>query len=158
MQDLLELAASRPERKLAAGEVLITQGASGGDLFVLEEGLLAIERDGVKIASVSTRGALLGEMAVLLGKATTATVRAERPTRVRVIAGAQQALAGDPQLTLRVAQLVAGRLDATSAFLVQLTKKHSSQAEQSLLKGIISALHLPSGGDFNVVNRQDLFG
>lgn len=156
--DILAVADTRPIRTLAPGEVLITQGSRGGDLFILETGRLVVERDGVKIATVTTTGALLGEMAVLLDKQTTATVRAEGPATVRVVHNAREALENDPALTFMVARLMATRLDSTSAFLVKLSKEHTGKTEQGLLASIMSALQLPAGGDFALVTREDLFG
>ena len=158
MESLLGLASTQPLRALASGEVLIDQGSTGGDLFIVESGRLAVERDGVKIATVATAGAMLGEMSVLLGKPSTATVKAEGRATVRVIRDAATALERDPALTFLVAKLVAGRLDATSAVLVNLSKKHTGKIEQGLLATITSVLNLPAGGDFSLMNREDLFG
>lgn len=158
MEGLLKLVEDRPVRTVAAGETLINQGSPGGDLFILEQGRLAIERDGVKIATAANPGALLGEMAILLGRATTATVRAERQTRVRVIADARAALAADAELSLHVAQLIAGKLDATSAYLVTLSRKHDGKTEKGLISSMMAALAMPAGGDFNLHTREDLFG
>lgn len=158
MESLLNFVADRPVRTVAPGEILIHQGSPGGDLFILQEGSLAIERDGVKIASAVNPGALLGEMAVLLGRTTTATVRAERSTRVKVIADARNALAADAELSFLVAHLVAGKLDSTSAYLVELSRKHSGRTERGLLSRIMSVLALPAGGDFSLHTREDLFG
>ena len=90
MDSLLTLAASHPSRALAAGEMLITQGTEGGDLFILESGQLLVERDGVRIATIATPSSLIGEMSVVLGTASSATVKAEKPTTVRVIHDAQR--------------------------------------------------------------------
>jgi CRP-like cAMP-binding protein len=61
MESLLTLAASHPSRTFAAGEILIGQGYQGGDLYILEQGQLAVERDGVRIATIATPGSLIGE-------------------------------------------------------------------------------------------------
>lgn len=158
MGNLLSLAVSQPSRKLEPGDVLITQGSVGGDLFVLESGRLVVERDGVMIAAVASPGALLGEMSVLLGTPVSATVRAEGPATVRVIRDARSVLENDPGLTFLVASLVAARLDATSAVLVELKNEHKGKAEQSILARIVSTLHLPAGGNYMPMNRGDLFG
>jgi len=158
MGSLLALADSQSVQTLAPGDVLIAQGETGGDLFVLEIGRLAVERDGVKIATVATPGALLGEMAVLLGSPSSATVRAESQTRMRVIRDARTVLENDPAMTFLIARLIASRLDVTSAFLVELTKQHSSKSEQGLLAKIISKLQLPADGNYVPLTRDDLFG
>ena len=141
MTSLLALTSSRPIRSLAPDEILLVQGEGGGDLFVLESGRLSVERDGVGIAIISTPNTLIGEMSVLLGTRNSATVRAETATRLRVIRDARAILESDPALALQVAALVAGRLDATSALLVNLSQTEKS-AEPSLFKRILSALHV----------------
>lgn len=141
-------------RTLAPGDELIVQGAAGGTLFVLEEGELAVERDGVAITTISARNALVGEMSVLLGTPNSATVRAIGPTTVRAIENARGRLMEDPELTFHIASLVATRLDATTALLVDLSKEHPAQ--HNLLARILSAIHLQSDDDV-VVTRHDLF-
>jgi CRP-like cAMP-binding protein len=64
--------------RLAPGEELMRQGDPGGDLYVLEQGELVVERDGVAIAEISRPDSLVGEMSVVLGTPASATVRARR--------------------------------------------------------------------------------
>ena len=158
MESLLTLAASHPSRLFATGEILIGQGYQGGDLFILESGQLSVERDGVRIATIATPGSLIGEMSVVLGTANSATVQAEKPTTVRVIRDARQYLRTDPELTFRVAWLMANRLDATSAYLVQLTKDHAGKPEGGLLGRILSTLNSPDDKRYATVSRGDMFG
>ncbi|RYG97788.1 MAG: Crp/Fnr family transcriptional regulator [Alphaproteobacteria bacterium] len=158
MESLLTLAASHPSRTFAAGEILIGQGYQGGDLYILEQGQLAVERDGVRIATIATPGSLIGEMSVVLGTANSATVQAEKPTTVRVIRDARQYLKTDPELTFRVAWLMANRLDATSAYLVQLTKDHAGKPEGGLLGRILSSLNSTDDKRYATVSRGDMFG
>lgn len=159
MESLLDLAAAQPQRTLAPNEILISQGREGGDLFVLESGQLVVERDGVSIATISTPNALVGEMSVVLGTPNSATVRADRTTTVRVIQDARKYLEQDQALTFRLAWLMASRLDATSAYLVELTKQHQGKAEQNMLGKILGALHLQAGdGAYAAVARNDMFG
>jgi CRP/FNR family transcriptional regulator, cyclic AMP receptor protein len=156
MQSLLALAAAHPALSLAAGKTLLIQGLAGGDLYVLESGELTVERDGVKIATISTPGSPVGEMAVILGAAASATVRAERPTTVRVVRDAASAIRQDPELSFRLAWLMANRLDSTSAYLVKLTQQHKGKTEHSLIGSIIAALHMPAS--YEEVSRVDMFG
>ena len=158
MESLLTLAASHPARTYVAGEILIGQGYQGGDLFILESGQLAVERDSVRIATIATPGSLIGEMSVVLGTANSATVQAEKPTTVRVIRDARQYLKTDPELTFRIAWLMANRLDATSAYLVQLTKDHAGRPEGGLLGRILSSLNSSDEKRYTPVNRGDMFG
>jgi Cyclic nucleotide-binding domain len=74
-------------RKLSEGETLVEQGEQGADLYLILDGVLAVERDGEEVAEVGP-GAIVGEQALLLEDATrTATLRARTSARVVVIAG-----------------------------------------------------------------------
>jgi hypothetical protein len=80
--------AAPQRRKLGQGAVLTEQGAPGDELYLLLDGVLAVEVDGAVVAEVGP-GAVLGERAILEGGARTSTLRAVTPCRVAV-AGAGQ--------------------------------------------------------------------
>ncbi len=141
MTSLLTLTYSAPTRTYAKGEALVDQGERGGDLYVLESGRLSVERDGVVIATIEEPDSVVGEMSVLLGSNYSATVRAERDSKVRVVKDAMRILGKQPELTLRLAQLVSQRLDTTSALLVELSRETAGKtSEQNLLRRIWTAL------------------
>jgi hypothetical protein len=71
-------------RELKEGETLIEQGAEGGELYLILDGMLDIDVDGEVIAEVGP-GAVVGERAALEGGARTATVRAATDCRVVLI-------------------------------------------------------------------------
>ncbi len=141
MTNLLELTGHQPSRSLADGEILIVQGEHGGDLFILEKGKLTIERDGVTLATVSIPGSVIGEISVLTGTSSSATARALGNARVRVIRDAALVLEQEPQLTLRLAGLVASRLEATSSELVALSRDVSLKSKRNVLARLAAALH-----------------
>src|SRR3954464_5452526 len=72
-------------RKLAEGETLVEQGAEGDDIYLLLDGVLGVEVDGEEIAEMGP-GTMLGERASLEGGVRTATLRAQTPCRLAVIA------------------------------------------------------------------------
>lgn len=157
MASLLDLASSYPARTLEPGEALIQQGGSGGDLYILESGELSVERDGVAITKIATRNALVGEMALLTGTPASATVRASSRATIRTIENAREQLLRDPELSFQLAALVATRLSATTALLVDLSHEHQGKPEHGLIARLISAIHLSSADDI-VVTRHDMFG
>jgi hypothetical protein len=73
-------------RRLVAGETLVEQGEQGDELFLLFDGVLAVEIDGEPVTEVGP-GAILGEMAMLHGGTRTATLRAVTNCRVAVVPG-----------------------------------------------------------------------
>jgi hypothetical protein len=75
---------AKPEvRRLEAGRILVQQGEPGDDLFVLLDGVVAIEVDDNAVAEIGP-GAVLGERAVLEGGVRTSTIRTVTPCRVAV--------------------------------------------------------------------------
>jgi hypothetical protein len=76
--------------KLPVGANLVEQGDEGRELFVLLDGVLAVEVDGEPLAELGP-GAVLGERAVLEGGRRTSTLRAVTPCKVAVAAADQLA-------------------------------------------------------------------
>lgn len=66
---------------LATGEVLFNEGDAGDCMFVLLEGGMEVRVDGVAVEH-SSRGAILGEMALIDQSARGATVVASEPSRL----------------------------------------------------------------------------
>jgi CRP-like cAMP-binding protein len=140
MASMFLLTYSAPILELEIGDVLITQGHMGTDLFVLETGQLAVERDGVKIATIDQSDSLIGEMGLLLHKPHSATVRAETNSKVRVVADAMKVLERHPDITLRLASLMCQRLDETSGLVSELSREVSGSTQKSLVGRILSSL------------------
>lgn len=140
MASMFLLTYSAPIRDLEIGEVLITQGEVGTELFVLESGRLAVERDGRKIATIDQHDSLVGEMGLLLQRPHSATVRAEANSKVRVVADAMKVLQRHPDITLRLAMLLSQRLDDTSGLVSELSRQVSGAAEKTLVGRILSGL------------------
>ncbi len=70
------------------GSTLVEQGDTGSDMYVLLDGVLAVEVDGAPVAQVGP-GAVVGERALLEGGHRTATLRAVTPCRVAAASGAE---------------------------------------------------------------------
>jgi hypothetical protein len=76
-----------PERRsLEPGEMLVEQGAPGEELYLVLDGVLAVEIDGEEVAEIGP-GAIVGEKALLEGGLRTATLTARSRCRVGVIRG-----------------------------------------------------------------------
>jgi Cyclic nucleotide-binding domain len=75
-------------RTLKEGETLVNQGDEGHEVYLLLDGVLAVEVDGEQLAEIGP-GAILGERAHLEGGKRAATLRAMTNARVAV---------GDPEM------------------------------------------------------------
>ena len=75
-------------RKVKKGALLVEQGSEGDELFLLLDGVLAVDVDGTVLAELGP-GAVVGERAVLEGGRRTSTLRAITPCKVAAVASAQ---------------------------------------------------------------------
>lgn len=81
---LLGGAARLGRKRLEAGEPLVEQGDPGTELFLLLDGVLAVEVDGEPVAELGP-GTIAGERALLEGGSRTATLRARSACNVAVV-------------------------------------------------------------------------
>ncbi|MDB5538557.1 MAG: cyclic nucleotide-binding protein [Devosia sp.] len=141
MTTLAALTVTLPQQRLAPGTALTTEGSHSGRLYLLESGRLAVSREGVALATIDEPGAIIGEMAVLLGIPHSATVTAQTEAQVRVIDDALDVLAENPDFALHLATLACARLNATSALLVELRRAAAGKKqEQALMSRILMAM------------------
>ncbi len=74
--------------RLRKGATLVEQGDPGHELYLLFDGLLAVEIDGCAVTELGP-GAVVGEVALLEGGRRTATLRAVTPCRVAAVPGSR---------------------------------------------------------------------
>src|SRR6185369_8714544 len=79
-----EVLAVAHTRTFPIGATVVRVGEPGGDLFVLLEGRVTVERGGLPIATVSA-GGHFGEMGLMDAGPRSASVRATEPLRAMVI-------------------------------------------------------------------------
>ena len=128
MPSLLESCHGLPERVLAPGECLITEGGHSGRLFVLAEGVVQVLKTDVVVATVAERGAFFGEMSLLLGTPHTATVRAVGPCRFYVVDDAE-AFLRSPDIQLAMSRLLAKRLQMVTTYLSDLLHQFAERED-----------------------------
>ena len=98
-----------------AGQVLIRQGDSAHEMFIVTVGELVVTRDGEHIADIGP-GSFAGEMAVLARAQRNSTVTATTDVEVLHIDGRslQTLFADVPELAVKMLPVVAGRVVANS--------------------------------------------
>jgi CRP-like cAMP-binding protein len=74
-RELEQIANSMRERRVAAGDVVLEQGAGGAGFFVVDQGEADVTVDGSSVGSVGP-GDYFGEIALLTGSDRTATITA----------------------------------------------------------------------------------
>lgn len=110
MTRLLDIVIDAPESKFAVGETLIQQGTPLSDLYILKEGEVEIRRNHAPICRIKSRGSCFGELSVLLGMDTIASVVVTKPSTFVVVKNAASFLAENHMAALEVARLLAYRV------------------------------------------------
>lgn len=144
--------AGMPVTKYQAGENVLKAGSATGKLLMLKSGSVEVVKDGEQIATVSTPGAVFGELAVLLDQPHTADVRALEQSEFHM-ADAATVLANDATITLYVAAILARRLDSANQALIEIRRQlHAGEPRRAIGKTVekVQTL-LGSGGDSSLI-------
>jgi CRP-like cAMP-binding protein len=112
-KELRRIAAIADELAFRQGKILTRQGGPGREMFVLLDGTVKVERNGVEV-NVLGPGDFLGEGALVLGKPRNATITATSPLRALVISDAhfKQLLSEDARISTKVHETLAARTPA----------------------------------------------
>ena len=94
-RDLERIASVLAERSVAAGSILMEEGATGQHSFLIVEGDACVITGGVTVARVGP-GEFVGELALLTDRPRCATVRAETSLRLLILDRATLASLIDP--------------------------------------------------------------
>jgi CRP/FNR family cyclic AMP-dependent transcriptional regulator len=132
-----------------AGTELVVEGTKSGRIYVLEEGTLEVARGETRVAVVSERGSLFGEMSLLLDSSHTATVRALTPAVVHEFVDGAAFLKSDPEMTLVIARLLAQRLQSATTYLVDLKRQYAGHGTHlAMVSEVLASLIHEQPGEF----------
>ena len=128
MENVLALCDDLPEEAFAPGQQLMAEGGEpDGRIYVLVDGTVEVSRGGVLIVRLSEPGVFLGEMSALLGAPHSAQVVAATQVHVRVLDDAGRMFGSEAGLLLEMAKLLARRLNAVTAYLVDIQRQYADQ-------------------------------
>lgn len=141
MSTVLEMVRHFPELRIAQGQALIEEAVARDRMYVLLDGAFEVLREGVCVVRISEPGAFLGEISAVLGSVPSASVVATRDSVVHVIDAASEAVRQQPELTLAIAQLMARRLVAITAYLVDIKRQYAGSGDHlSVMDRVLSNL------------------
>ena len=108
------LAASAELRVFAPGEIVVRQGDTSAEMFIIDDGFVAVELDHGEHSSSVARlgpGTFFGEMGLMTGVNRNATVRAIGECRLLVIGhdAFERTIASVPEVIDRMSELLAAR-------------------------------------------------
>jgi len=131
--------ATLPLATYQAGETVIADGSRTGRLLILSKGTVVIVKEGTEIAKVAERGAVFGELSVLLDQPHAADVRALETAEFHV-ADATTLLTQNPIAVLYVATMLAHRLNGANQALIQLKHQLSTGEPPNVVAKTVSKM------------------
>ncbi len=152
---MLSLSATLPEVAYAAGDVVIEEGTTTGSIWVLVSGALDVRKGGVVVNRVVHPGALLGEVAVLLGSGHSASVVATEPSVLRYARDGRALLDSDPKISTFVAVGLAERLDFVTTYLADLKNQYADAPGLAMVSDVLARLAARTGPKAQPGSRRE---
>jgi len=119
-KQILEICHELPTVSYEPGDTIIKEGGLKARLLVMIEGAVQVTKHDYEINMVDEPGSVFGEMALLLNRTHSATLRALKPSTFYVIEDAEKMVEENPVLYLHVARLLARRLDCLNSYLADI--------------------------------------
>ncbi len=102
------------------GDKLIQEDMKDPKLFILKSGSVEVRRRDLTMATIANRGAVFGEVSLLLDQPATASVVALEPSEFFVAEDGARFIADHPDLNLFIARLMARRLTNATELALDL--------------------------------------
>ena len=118
-----------PRKTFGEGDILIAEGQHDDRLFLLASGVVSIRKGMEEVARIADRGAIFGEMSMLLDMPSSATVLALSNVEVLVAEDAASFVAANPEVPLQMAQMLAHRLFNATAYLADIKAQFSDRTD-----------------------------
>lgn len=112
-------------KKFKSGDIIFKEGENSKEAYILISGEIEVLKGDNVVVTFSEKGTFIGEMAVLLGKSRTATLRAKTDCEVGVVTKENFEIMVQkiPSVAFKLAKSLAERLEKTTKELNQLKNR-----------------------------------
>src|SRR5258707_14505745 len=111
MAPLFEILTGHSKRHFGAGETIIVEESTTGELFLLIDGEVEVYKDNVQLATTSEPGSVFGEMSALLGTSHRASVRTVTPSSLYFVEDSRRFLDTHPVVSMHALSVLPRRRD-----------------------------------------------
>ena len=130
------------ELEFADGDVIVTEGDRGSDMFIIQEGKVEVSRvlgGQPTVLATLDRGEFFGEMAVLESEPRSATVRAVGKTKVLVLkqGGLLLKIRRDPTFAIDMLQHMSHRLRYLNEQVAKLLATGGTAVPKDQLRAVV---------------------
>jgi CRP-like cAMP-binding protein len=140
MIEITESLKDFPVMSLNAGEKLLAQGERSDTIYFLLEGSVEVVKDGYEVAVVSSKGAVFGEMSILLDTECSASVRCLEDSKFIAIGDPRKYLEEHPKLIWHIAQILGLRLFNLNQYLVDIKHQYEGHDHLNMVDDVLETL------------------
>ncbi|MCH2204462.1 MAG: Crp/Fnr family transcriptional regulator [Lentisphaerales bacterium] len=127
-----------PEITVKAGDNVLEEGAQSSKIYILQSGCVKVTANGEELCEVDVKGAVFGDMSVLLGRDTSAEVKVTEDSTFILIDDAANYLKTQPELIFGIAQILATRLVHMNEVFVGARKNINNSTSTKIKKKLYS--------------------
>lgn len=132
---------SLPETAVPAESTIIAEGTAPERIYFLKSGKIEVRRDETRLSIIKTPGSVVGEMAFLLNANATASVITLTDCVFHVAEDPYAFLDEHPRACLKLARLLAHRLDAASQYLVDVKSQLTDCSDHvGMVDGVLDSI------------------
>lgn len=129
-----------PVVSLREGELLLDQGEKTDTIYFLIEGSVEVAKDGYGVAVISDKGAVFGEMSILLDYEHSASVRCLEDARFHVIEHPEKYIQEHPALIWHIARILGMRLFNLNQYLVDVKRQYEGHDHLEMVDDVLETL------------------
>lgn len=129
-----------PLVSLTAGEYLLTQDNKTDGIYFLSEGSVRVTRHGHDVAVISDKGAVFGDICILLGIEHSASVQCLENSKFYYIEHPRKYLEKHPEVIWHIAQILALRLFNLTQYLVDVKNQYEGHDHLGMVDDVLETL------------------
>ena len=129
-----------PTVSLKTGEYLLRQGEKTDVLYFLVEGSVKVLKDDYEVAVVSDKGAVFGEMSILLSMEHSASVQCMMDSEFYRIDNPADYIESNPAVIWHIAQILGRRLFNLNQYLVDVKRQYEGHDHLEMVDDVLETL------------------
>lgn len=111
---------------IQAGQTIIKQGEQGSGFYILKSGTLEVYKDDILLSVLMYPGTIFGEMADILERERTCTVKAKNEASIELheYTSLDRLVSDEPEVAAKIIKTLATRLDRTTQKLIDTAREN----------------------------------
>ena len=129
-----------PVVTLESGELLLHEGERKNSIYFLKDGAVKVTQKGYDVAIIDEKGAVFGEMSLLLDHVHTASVECLRDSIFYRIDSPKSLCDKHPEINWHISRILAVRLFNLTQYLVDVKRQFEGHGHLDMVEEVLSTL------------------